>query len=192
MLPPCPYLIPHAATHTKATKPKTARLSSCLMTKDYSYWSTAERQTLPSSKAIAGMHKVAAKVNQELVAHWAGGVPIKEEELPELAAMNELYCHALVGGKNVIVGQRFCQVQGNVLTFESPAEFKKKFLHIKKINSINRGQAFLEWPGKNFKLGGTGFFPDPKKCPEDALNFYRGLQVKPMAGDVSTYLDHLK
>jgi putative DNA primase/helicase len=92
----------------------------------------------------------------------------------------------------VIVGRRYCQVQGQVFTFESPAEFKKKFLHEKKISGKNRGQAWLEWPGKNIKLGGTGFFPDTKKCPPDALNFFRGLQVKPMAGDVKPYLDHLK
>jgi len=149
------------------------------------------RQTSPSSNETAGMYKVGAKADQELVKTWSNGSPIHEDDLPELAAMNKLYCHALVGGKNVIVGNRFCQVQGMVLTFESPAEFKKKFLHEKFINGKNRGQAWLEWPGKNFKPGGTGFFPDPKKCPPDSLNFYRGLQVKPMAGDVKLFLDHL-
>lgn len=146
---------------------------------------------------VAGMYNLPAKQesltdDETPIDQWANGVPIKDDELESLKAMNAGYCHASVGGKNIVLGQRFCQVQGNVFTFESPAEFKKKFLHEKQINSKNRGQAWLEWPGKNFKPGGTGFFPDPQKCPPDVLNFYRGLQVKPMAGDVSPYLNHLK
>ncbi|QPK65159.1 integrase [Methylomonas sp. LL1] len=151
----------------------------------------AKTTAAPATKP-AGMHQVSAQSNQPPVANWANGDPITPDDVLELANMNELYCHAMLGGKNVIVGRRYCQVQGQVFTFESPAEFKKKFLHEKKISGKNRGQAWLEWPGKNIKLGGTGFFPDPQKCPPDALNFFRGLQVKPMAGDVSPYLDHLK
>lgn len=154
--------------------------------------------TAPGNE-FPGTYEVDAKVNEELGKTWSSGIKI-EADLSELDAMNKLYCHALVGGKNVIVGRRFCQVQGMALTFESPAEFKKKFMHEKFINGKNRGQAWLEWPGKNFKPGGTGFFPDPwllvkagrTKCPPDVLNFYRGLQVSPMDGDVSPYLDHLK
>ncbi|MGY6278313.1 hypothetical protein [Methylomonas sp. MgM2] len=93
----------------------------------------------PPKNPIAGMHLIGAKPDQEPVKTWATGVAVHEDDLPELVAMNALYCHALVGGKNVIVGRRFCQVQGIVLTFESPAEFKKKFLHEKFINGKNRG-----------------------------------------------------
>lgn len=126
------------------------------------------------------------------VGQWADGQPIHADDLPRLIAMNGLYCHAKVGGKNVIVGRRFCQVQGMVITFESPAEFKKGFLHERNINGKNPGQAWLEWAGKNFKPGGTGFFPVPKQCPADVFNFYRGLQVKPLEGDCAIYLNHLK
>lgn len=126
---------------------------------------------------------------------------LEQDEIATLKAMNATYCHATVGGKHAIVTQRPCQVQGSVLTFEAPAEFKKRFLHSRLIGRRdalgrgrpkNQGQAWLEWPGKNFKPGGTGFFPDPKKCPADTLNFYRGLQAEPMAGDVKPYLDHLR
>jgi len=149
---------------------------------------------------VTGTYEVDAKIDEELRNCWSNGIKIDEKDLSELDAMNKLYCHALVGGKNVIVGRRFCQVQGMALTFESPAEFKKKFMHEKFISGKNRGQAWLEWPGKNFKPGGTGFFPDPwlvakarrTTCPPDVLNFYRSFQVEPKAGDVSPYLNHLK
>lgn len=123
------------------------------------------------------------------------GTGLYPEDIEILEAMNRAYAHTLIGGKNVIVGQRNCQVQGSVLTFESPAEFKKKFLHEPLVGSgkpKNRGQAWLEWPGKNFKPGGTGFFPDPKKCPADALNFFRGYQIAPREGDCTPYLDHIR
>lgn len=137
----------------------------------------------------------------DLLTALPDGTQLSPDDIAILKRMNRDYCHTLVGGKNLVIGQRYCQVQGNVLTFEAPAEFKKKFMHAPLIGMSdghgrgkrkNQGQAWLEWPGKNIKLGGTGFFPDPKKCPADALNFYRGLQVKPMAGDVKPYLDHLR
>lgn len=136
----------------------------------------------------------------ELIDRLPDGTKLSPDDIAVLKRMNESYCHALVGGKNVVVGQRFCQVQGNVLTFEAPGEFKKKFMHAPLIGKSdegrgkrkNQGQAWLEWPGKNFKPGGTGFFPNPKKCPPDVLNFFRGLRVRPMAGDVKPYLDHLR
>lgn len=123
------------------------------------------------------------------------GTGLRPQDIQVLEQMNHSYCHALVGGKNMVVSQRFCQVQGNVHTFEPLAEFKKKFMHEPMVGlgrRKNRGQAWLEWPGKNLKTGGTGFFPDPKKCPADVLNFYRGLKVSPMPGDCSPYLNHLK
>jgi len=122
------------------------------------------------------------------------GTGLEGKDLQELEKMNQQYTHALIGGKNIILGQRVCQVQGGVITFELPGEFKKKFMHEPMIGSgrrKNRGQAWLEWPGKNFKPDGTGFYPDPKKCPPGSMNFFRGFQVEPEPGDCSPYLDHL-
>ncbi|WP_426994035.1 hypothetical protein [Methylomonas sp. CM2] len=52
---------------------------------------------------------------------------LEQDEIATLKAMNATYCHATVGGKHAIVGQRPCQVQGSVLTFEAPGEFKNGF-----------------------------------------------------------------
>ncbi|MDO9140797.1 MAG: DUF5906 domain-containing protein, partial [Methylobacter sp.] len=45
---------------------------------------------------------------------------------------------------------------------------------------------------KNYKPGGVGFYPDPRKCPPDTFNLFRGFQVQPVEGDCSIYLNHLK
>jgi len=123
------------------------------------------------------------------------GTALNDQHINILEQLNRDYAHTVLGGKNVIVGQRVCQVQGSVFTFEAPAEFKKKFLHESLIGEgkrKNQGQAWLEWPGKNYMPHGVGFYPDPKKCPAGMFNLFSGYQVKPVAGDCSIYLNHLK
>jgi len=126
----------------------------------------------------------------------AGGTVLTPSDMAILKKFNDEYTHTVVGGKNVIVGQRTCQVQGSVYTFEALSEFKKKFLHLPLMGvgdkKKNQGQAWLEWQDKNYKPGGTGFYPDPKKCPPDTFNLFRGFQVQPVEGDCSIFLDHLK
>ncbi|MBD9356961.1 DUF5906 domain-containing protein [Methylomonas albis] len=169
------------------------------------YKSTVQVPKTPTNGAKTAPNLSAAvdpfEEDQDMLTALPDGTQLNPDDIAILKRMNLDYCHTLVGGKNLVIGQRYCQVQGNVLTFEAPAEFKKKFMHAPLIGMSdghgrgkrkNPGQAWMEWPGKNIKLGGTGFFPDPKKCPADALNFYRGLQVKPKAGDVKPYLDHLR
>lgn len=133
---------------------------------------------------------------KEYTKNLGGGMPLDDLHVERLQIMNNDYAHTILGGKNIIVGRRTCQVQGSVFTFEVPAEFKKKFLHQPLIGvgdkKKNQGQAWLEWPDKNYKPNGTGFYPDPKKCPDGVFNLFRGYQVKPVEGDCSLYLNHLK
>lgn len=137
-----------------------------------------------------------SKDPEEYARYLPSGTVLDDSDIELLLQLNASYAHTVLGGKNIIVGQRTCQVQGNVFTFEVPAEFKKKFLHRPLIGvgekKKNQGQAWLEWPDKNYKPNGTGFYPDPKKCPDGVFNLFRGYQVKPVEGDCSIYLNHLK
>ncbi|MDP3877013.1 MAG: DUF5906 domain-containing protein [Methylobacter sp.] len=124
-----------------------------------------------------------------------GGIALTPADMAILKRLNTEYTHTVIGGKNVVVGQRTCQVQGSVYTFEVLPEFKKKFLHrplMGESDKKQQGQTWLEWPDKNYKPGGVGFYPDPRKCPADTFNLFRGFQVQPVEGDCSIYLDHLK
>lgn len=142
-----------------------------------------EKQTQQTDKEEANINEL------------ADGTHLSEDDIEALQNLNETCTHIVLGGKHVIVGQKNCQVQGSVLTFEPPAEFKKRFMHEKPIGMGKRknlGQAWLEWPGKSYLPNGTGFYPDTKKCPKGVFNFFRGFQVKPVNGDCSPYLNHLK
>ncbi len=136
-------------------------------------------------------------VSEELkLNELADGTHLGEEDVEALQKLNDIYTQIVLGGKHVIASQKECQVQGRVLTFEPPAEFKKRFMHEKPLyvagKKKNIGQVWLEWPGKRYMPNGTGFYPDPEKCPSGVFNFFRGYQVKPVKGDCSPYLNHLK
>ena len=122
------------------------------------------------------------------------GTVLESSDIRVLQKLNETYVHTVLGSKNIIIGQRHCQVQGSMLTFEPLQEFKKKFLHEPRVttNKKNQGQVWLEWPGKKFMPNGAGFYPDQKKCPPGTFNLFRGYQVSPIGGDCSPYLNHLK
>lgn len=147
-------------------------------------------------KANTAPEPAKTKPPKEYARNLPGGTVLDDADIEILQQLNESYTHTVLGGKNIIVGQRTCQVQGSVFTFEAPSEFKKKFLHMRLIGvgdkKKNQGQAWLEYPDKNYMPNGTGFYPDPKKCPDGVFNLYRGCQVKPVEGDCSLYLDHLK
>lgn len=136
------------------------------------------------------------KKPKEYARNLPDGTVLDDSDIEILQQLNESYTHTVLGGKNIIVGQRTCQVQGSVFTFEALPEFIKRFLNMRWVGvgkkKKNQGQAWLEHPDKNYKPNGTGFYPDPKKCPDGVFNLFRGWQVKPVEGDCSIYLDHLK
>ncbi len=117
-------------------------------------------------------------------------------DLGLLDQINKNYAHTVMGGKNVVIGRRYDQVQGTAWTIETPSEFNKRFWHKPQVGSgkkrKNQGQAWLEWPDKNYYPGGVGFFPKRKKCPPDVFNLYQGFAVQPVKGDTRPYWDHLK
>jgi len=122
------------------------------------------------------------------------GTPLSESDIETLRGMNKKYTHVALGGKNVVIGQKFCPVQGEVNTFESLSEFKSGFLHKPYVGigkQKNQGAAWIQYPLKNYMPNGAGFYPNRKKCPPGVYNFYSGFRVKPIEGDCTLYLDHL-
>ena len=123
------------------------------------------------------------------------GTHLSNSDLVTLKHMNETYTHCVVGGKNLIVSLKHCQVQGQAFVFESLAEFKTGFMHKPKLGvekKKNPARAWLEWGGKNYKPDGTGFYPMTDKCPAGVFNFFQGCRVQPKAGDCTVYLEHLQ
>ena len=114
------------------------------------------------------------------------------DELNRLRQMNERYTHVTIGGKHRVVSLKPCQVNGMAHSFESFDSFRSYFLDEPKIADMNPASAWLRWPGKNKKLNGIGFYPDPEKCPVNVFNLYQGRSVEPLPGDVEPYLNHLK
>ncbi len=121
-----------------------------------------------------------------------GGRELLPEELYRLKQFNQVYTHVTVGGKHRVVSLKPCQVNGMAHSFESLEGFKDYFLDTPKISEKNAGLAWLCWPGKSKKLDGIGFYPVPEKCPSTVFNLYQGRSIKPAAGDVTPYLNHLK
>ncbi|OAI22779.1 hypothetical protein [Methylomonas koyamae] len=96
----------------------------------------------PPTKSAKTAPNLAAAVDPfdkdaDLLTALPDGTQLSPDDIAILKRMNLDYCHTLVGGKNLVIGQRYCQVQGNVLTFEAPAEFKKKF-HACAVNRHER------------------------------------------------------
>jgi len=120
------------------------------------------------------------------------GTPYPPADLARLQNLNTRYTHVMVGGKNRVVSLKPCPVDGQAYSFESPAEFRGYFLHEPRIGTKRAGDAWLTWPGKQFKPEGVGFYPDPVKCPAHVFNLYQGLAIQPVSGDVSPYLEHLE
>ncbi|QBY43665.1 primase-helicase zinc-binding domain-containing protein [Arsenophonus nasoniae] len=121
------------------------------------------------------------------------GEVITANELALLQKMNGIYTHVTIGGKHRVVTLKPCQVNGLMHTFEELAQFKNYFLHEGRIaKKLSLGDAWLKWKGKNYKPNGVGFYPEPSKCPDTVYNLYMGLSVKPVEGDCSLYLNHIR
>ncbi|WOH39405.1 DUF5906 domain-containing protein [Thalassotalea fonticola] len=118
--------------------------------------------------------------------------PLSANDLQRLEALNMEYTHVTVGSKHKIVSKKHCPVDGKSIAFESLLEFKSYFLHEPKVVGFNLGEAWLSWPGKNFKPGGVSFYPNPSKCPDTVFNFFEGFALKPKEGDVKPFITHIK
>lgn len=121
-----------------------------------------------------------------------GGITLSDSEIEELEKLNEIYTHTQLGETTVIASISYDQIKKTTHRFLKKETFKDQFMHEEKIAKKNKGAAWLEWPGKSMKLGGVGFYPNPERCPNDVYNLFTGWGVKPVKGDVSPYLEHLK
>ncbi|CAK8744495.1 hypothetical protein SODG_007608 [Sodalis praecaptivus] len=122
----------------------------------------------------------------------ADGEALADEDIKILETINGTYTHVTIGGKHRVVSLKPCQVNGVTHVFEDISQFRNYFLHCERIARKPAGVAWLNWPGKNYKPGGVGFYPSPSKCPESVYNLFTGLSVEPTLGDCSPYLEHLR
>lgn len=148
------------------------------------------QQPVANNAQLAGSKPPRANENE-----LPDGTVLDESHVELLRKLNESYTHTVFGGKNAVLSQQRSQVGGINITIEALPEFTKRFMHEPRVGvgkRINQGKAWLDWPGKNYMPNGTGFYPDPKKCPHGVFNLFRGYQVTPVEGDCSIYLNHLK
>lgn len=140
----------------------------------------------------ASLHLVDIDVLRKARYVLGDGVVLGDEEVAALDDLNKVYTHVTVGGKHRVVSMKPCQTNGNAHVFEELAQFKNYFLHLPHIAKRSPGNAWIMWPGKSYRPDGVGFYPCPDKCPETVYNLFNGWGVKPVAGDVSPYLEHLE
>lgn len=116
---------------------------------------------------------------------------ISFEERKILTQMNDEYTHSVISGKHVLLRNVYNPVEGESISFEPKSEFKNYFLTEPGIAGLNRGNAWMGWPGKNKKLGGCTFQPAVHKVPGDVFNLFRGYRLEPQEGDCTPFLDHI-
>jgi putative DNA primase/helicase len=81
-------------------------------------------------------------------------------------------------------------------------ELKDRFISAEPINGftvqdgdkkrgkpLNLADAWLAWPDHAQKFGGVDFYPNPKQCPRNVYNLFKGYNVTPAAGNVAPYLE---
>ncbi|EDU3050894.1 toprim domain-containing protein [Salmonella enterica] len=121
-----------------------------------------------------------------------GGITLSDDEIAELEALNNRYTHTRIGKSHVVASVTYDDKGEKSHDFLELEDFKKFFLSDEFIAKKNKGDAWLRWKGKNQKLGGVGFYPLPDKCPDNVYNLFVGWNVKPIPGDVSVYLNHVR
>lgn len=121
-----------------------------------------------------------------------GGITLSDDEMAELKMLNTRYTHTRIGTTHVVATIIYDDKGEKVHEFMDLESFKKFFLSDEFIAKKNKGDAWLRWKGKKEKLGGVGFYPLPEKCPDNVYNLFLGWNVKPIPGDISIYLNHVK
>lgn len=116
---------------------------------------------------------------------------IKYDEQKILESMNDKYTHSVISGKHIVLRTVYNPVEGESISFEPKNEFKNYFLAEPGIGGMNRGDAWMGWPGKNKKLGGCTFQPATHKVPDNVFNLFRGFRLEPKEGDCKPFLDHV-
>lgn len=125
-------------------------------------------------------------------ANTVNGKTLSDKETEVLTNMNQQFAQAVMGGKHQIISTGFDGRNIESHQFESLAEFKNRFLHLPAIAGMNQGDAWLKWPGKRYYSEGIAFCPNQAKCTENQYNLFRGYAIKPKAGDVEPFLQHVR
>ncbi len=120
------------------------------------------------------------------------GTTINDADIEKLEALNLVYTHVLAFGDHHIASMRANPVTGETHAFQTLNSFRNNFLDVSRVAGRKLGEAWLQWPGHSKRLEGIGFYPNPTLCPTGVYNLFTGLAVKPMAGDCSLYLEHLR
>lgn len=120
------------------------------------------------------------------------GKRITKEDVDLLQEQNKTYTQVYAFGDHYVVSMYNNLVTGETHRFQTLTSFRNNFLANKLVAGYRLGEAWLNWPGKNCKPDGVGFYPNPLKCPEGVYNLYTGLSVNPIAGDVTPYLEHIE
>ena len=120
------------------------------------------------------------------------GSRLNTDDISLLDEVNTTYTHVYAFGDHHVVRMRPNPVTGETHCFQTLNSFRNNFLDQGRIAGRRLGEAWLSWPGHSKQIGGVGFYPNPENCPRDVYNLFTGLSVKPVAGDVTPYLEHLE
>jgi putative DNA primase/helicase len=171
------------------------QLNKTLINNKYTYTTCPKEANSPVNKdysvvqvATQGFTNNAPTYTNKL----RGEEKLSPDEVSFMVRMNKKFAQIVIGGKHKIVSTKHCPINGMTSTFEDASQFYMYFEHEKKIAGLNPGKAWQQWESKMFYPSGVGFYPNISKCPEDVYNFYSGLASKPVEGDCSVYLNHIK
>lgn len=120
------------------------------------------------------------------------GTRINDDDRLQLRKLNETYTHVMAFGDHHVVSMKANPITGETHNFQTLSSFRNNFLDAGRIAGRLQGLSWLQWPGHAKMLAGIGFYPNTEHCPEGVYNLFNGLAVKPVAGDVTPYTDHLR
>ena len=137
-------------------------------------------------------HLKIVKNNETAAPSMINGRLLNDNELAILTQMNTDFAHVVVGGKHQIASKTDCSINGSKLVLGPIDSFHNYFTHLSTIAGKNRGKAWAEWPDKAFFNNGIGFYPNVNKLPKGCYNLFEGWHCKPMQGDSSFIINHIK
>ncbi|WP_306520670.1 primase-helicase family protein [Rheinheimera sp.] len=128
---------------------------------------------------------------EPVVPNTINGKALSDKELAVLVGMNDKFAHVTMGGKHQVISTGFDGRNIESYQYESLTEFKNRFLHLPTIAGMNQGEAWQKWPGKRYYSEGLAFCPNPAKCNPHQYNLFRGFAIKPVAGTVEPFIQHV-
>ena len=123
---------------------------------------------------------------------------IKGKEVSVIDELNQKHAVIMIGGKCVVLNETFDHTFNRPdITFSSPVDFKNFYAN--KLISIEDGDGNLKtvpigkhWFSHSRRRQYNGITFVPLKETPGQYNLWRGFSVKPIKGDCSLYLEHLK